>query len=434
MHPIGPERLPIRAKDTYKWRWAHPGGGGMAGTQGMAVRRLLLAAAILAAVVRPAAADTAFETYLQEFYEAALWNDGKVPTPIHKWTNPVRVRMTGPMVGSYADTVMDRLRQLTAMAGIEVALVAPGATDENFLVEFVETHELFAGGRAAGCVSYTDWNAQGEITKARLVINLSQGFGLRRCITHESMHALGFAGHPQAIDSVLSYVYQREDATEIDKISLQTLYDPRVKPGLFQLPGMAAASDVVVDKLLAAHILPDGGVEAARAQGRQFVANLVPLTISLAEKGNVALQFQLGAAYTFGQVVDKDEAKGFAWYKRAAESTAPEWRSSAIGAMFFVGYGLAAGRGTAANAAEAVEWYGRAAARGHIAAQNNLGVLYRDGTGVGRDPVEAYKWLALAANKNFALAKKNLDGLAPSLSAEQREEAQRRVAAWKPTN
>ena len=39
---------------------------------------------------------------------------------------------------------------------------------------------------------------------------------------------------------------------------------------------------------------------------------------------------------------------------------------------------------------EAVCWYRKAAKQGHSTAQNNLGVMYRDGHGVVQDLVMAY--------------------------------------------
>ena len=45
---------------------------------------------------------------------------------------------------------------------------------------------------------------------------------------------------------------------------------------------------------------------------------------------------------------------------------------------------------------EAVCWYRKAAKQGHSTAQNNLGVMYRDGHGVVQDLVMAYVWLSVS--------------------------------------
>lgn len=58
--------------------------------------------------------------------------------------------------------------------------------------------------------------------------------------------------------------------------------------------------------------------------------------------------------------------------------------------------------------AEAVEWYMKAAEQGLSEAQNNLGVMYKDGVGVARDYAEAVRWFMLAARQGNVLAQSNL--------------------------
>jgi TPR repeat protein len=47
----------------------------------------------------------------------------------------------------------------------------------------------------------------------------------------------------------------------------------------------------------------------------------------------------------------------------------------------------------------AAEWYRRAAERGHIDAQYNLGCMYLRGEGVPSDPTEGLRWLRCAADQ-----------------------------------
>ena len=44
-------------------------------------------------------------------------------------------------------------------------------------------------------------------------------------------------------------------------------------------------------------------------------------------------------------------------------------------------------------------------------AQNNLGMMYRDGVGVARDYKEAMKWYRLAAEQNYATAQYNISSM-----------------------
>ena len=60
---------------------------------------------------------------------------------------------------------------------------------------------------------------------------------------------------------------------------------------------------------------------------------------------------------------------------------------------------------------EAARWYRQAAEQGDARAQNNLGVLYKDGQGVGQDYAEAARWFALSAGQGNTLAQSNLGWL-----------------------
>ncbi len=378
-------------------------------------------------VARPASAsEAAVDQRLQAFYEMALWNDGRWPAYVRKWTRPIRVRIVGPMSDQYNDLVLSRLKVMAAIAKVEFTVLKPDDKGENFLVEFMDTTQLFAAGRSAGCVTYT--GAGAELNNVRLALNLRMGFGRRQCITHGLMHAMGFMGHPHNLDSVLSYIQRRDDLTETDRFTLRVLYDPRLRPGSYQLPAMAVAREVIVDAMIA-----DGAPEETRGFGQRYIKNLVTLTHELAQKGNLGVQYQLGVAYTYGQVVEKDEKAGFAWFKRVGESPwQKDWISTIAEGQFMLGYGFANGRGVTADLPEAIRWYKSSADRGHLIAQNNLGLAYRDGRGVDRDPAEAYKWLSLAADRKYTLAVNNLESLLPGLTSADVAEGKRRAGTWKP--
>ena len=57
---------------------------------------------------------------------------------------------------------------------------------------------------------------------------------------------------------------------------------------------------------------------------------------------------------------------------------------------------------------EAVVCYRKAAEQGMSMAQNNLGVMYKDGQGVRQDYREAVRWFRLAACQGNVLAQSNL--------------------------
>ena len=63
------------------------------------------------------------------------------------------------------------------------------------------------------------------------------------------------------------------------------------------------------------------------------------------------------------------------------------------------------------NYEEAARWYRMAAEQGVSEAQNNLGVMYKDGQGVKQDFKEAAHWFLLAAQQDNTLAQLNLGWL-----------------------
>ena len=88
-----------------------------------------------------------------------------------------------------------------------------------------------------------------------------------------------------------------------------------------------------------------------------------------------------------------------------------------------------AGTGVALDPAEAARWYRLAAEQGDPVAQLNLGDLYSRGHGVGRDLVQAYLWLSLAAAQGRRWADRKRREITPLMTASQRAEADRLIAA-----
>ena len=101
--------------------------------------------------------------------------------------------------------------------------------------------------------------------------------------------------------------------------------------------------------------------------------------------GDPKAQFGLGVMHTFGQGVPKDDTRAMDWYRRAAE------RGHA-GAQLFLGHGLESGNGAEQNLEAAFFWFLRAAEQGEARAQNNLGRLYETGRGTNRDLDIALYW------------------------------------------
>lgn len=129
---------------------------------------------------------------------------------------------------------------------------------------------------------------------------------------------------------------------------------------------------------------------------------------------------QANAAYA-----QSDYAEALRWYGLAAAQGVAQAQHN-LGVMY------ERGQGVPQNDAEAVRWYRLAAAQGFAQAQLNLGVMYYNGQGVTQNYVEAYKWWSLAAAQDNRNATKNRDIVRTEMTPAQVAEGQRLVAAWRP--
>jgi len=107
----------------------------------------------------------------------------------------------------------------------------------------------------------------------------------------------------------------------------------------------------------------------------------------LAEHGDPAAQFALGARYATGEEVKQDYS-------------------------------------------EAMRWFGMAAERGHIVAQDTLGAYYWAGRGVPKDVSKAYFWSVLAEAGGNRASKYRVTALASLLTRSQILAAQEQAGEW----
>ena len=95
-----------------------------------------------------------------------------------------------------------------------------------------------------------------------------------------------------------------------------------------------------------------------------------------------------------------------------------------------LGVMYANGSGVPEDDAEAVRWYRLAADQGEAAAQYNLGFMYELGEGVPADDVLAYMWWNLAAAQGREGARVSKDIAESEMTPEQIAEAQRMSREW----
>jgi len=146
-----------------------------------------------------------------------------------------------------------------------------------------------------------------------------------------------------------------------------------------------------------------------------------------AEKGSAKAQLNLGnrllrAGDGFGNASEKDRSEGLLWLKKAADQNLPE-ACMAYGSILFSGeYGLATDYDSAAR-------YMKIAVAADIAAaQNIMGMMSHYGWGVPVDKVMAEQWFRKAALKGDLKAQSNLGSILGPLSEDKQTRLE--ALAW----
>lgn len=178
------------------------------------------------------------------------------------------------------------------------------------------------------------------------------------------------------------------------------------------------------------------------------------LMLAEADKGNAAAMLTVGTMYERGMGTPRNFVKAFEFYRKAAEAGLAEGHYN-VGVCYEIGMGnggdidlafqsfeeaaklgltqalyklaefYIAGAGVQKNEAWGVELLGRAAAKGHMVACNDLGAIYYEGRlGQTKDVSRAYEWFVRSADLGYGEAMKNLgvmyrDGIGVPADAKQ---------------
>ncbi len=158
----------------------------------------------------------------------------------------------------------------------------------------------------------------------------------------------------------------------------------------------------------AAPVLPSvrAGVDLWRAGDW---AGAVAMWQPYALAGDADAMFNLGQAYKLGRAVPVDKALARDWYRKAALKGHLPAQAN-LGILLF----------QAGEKAEAVRWLKSAADRNEMRAQYVLGVAHWNGDGVPRSLALAYAYLARASAQGLAEATNALGNLSAALSPQDR--------------
>jgi len=109
----------------------------------------------------------------------------------------------------------------------------------------------------------------------------------------------------------------------------------------------------------------------------------------LAQNGDVAAQYNLGALYASGRGANASYDMAHEWFLRAADS-------GNAAAQYEVAQDFEFGRGVAMSMPAALEWLRKSAHQGFVPAQIDLGLKYLNGTGVEKNQAVALSWFTRA--------------------------------------
>ena len=126
-----------------------------------------------------------------------------------------------------------------------------------------------------------------------------------------------------------------------------------------------------------------------------------------ADFGNASAQCFLGKCYIFGRGVTKDQTEAVKWCRKAAERGNVDAQVD-LGLMYEDGWMGEEGYLITEDEAEAMKWYRKAAERGNARAQFHVGLIYAGGFGVPVEFVEAVKWFRKAAEQGYVPAQYEL--------------------------
>jgi len=157
---------------------------------------------------------------------------------------------------------------------------------------------------------------------------------------------------------------------------------------------------------------PQAGAVAVGGGDKEFEA-----IRRAAESGDAEAQFKLAKFYETGKGVLQNTDQAIRWYQKAAAQGHVDAQYEFAGALgrenpeavFLMGKMYLDGAGgVKKDVAEAIKRFKQAAVKGHVEAQYLLGVIYAEGEGVEKDNAAAAKWWEMAAKQGHLKAKNAL--------------------------
>ncbi len=145
-----------------------------------------------------------------------------------------------------------------------------------------------------------------------------------------------------------------------------------------------------------------------------------------AASGDSGAAYQLAVEYFDAKIVERDVKLALKYLMQAADDGDARALAELAG---YYDYGT----GVPENREKAAELYLRAARLGVPSAMFNIAAMLEKGEGIKQDSIEAYKYYMLSRDQGFyPFASKALEGLIPTMTAEELAEGDERVENFIP--
>jgi len=117
-------------------------------------------------------------------------------------------------------------------------------------------------------------------------------------------------------------------------------------------------------------------------------------------------------------------------YEKALEKLMPLAAKGHAAAQYNLGVMHEWGNGVPKDNNQAIKWYRLSAELSHRDAQNNLGAMYSKGEGAEQSFVDALKWFVISAGNDSEAGRKNIDIVEKRMTPEQITQARKLAREW----